>query len=101
VRREGNVSEHEVYENGLKAIANSKSLVIADFSPRDIDRLLTFLQIARDSGRKLVILPKGAYLRLHNWLNYFGLRGFGLPVENNGEWQIPDGEKGLHASGIR
>jgi ribonuclease J len=199
VHREGNVSEHEVYENGLKAIANSKSLVIADFSPRDIDRLLTFLQIARDSRRKLVILPKDAYLlkvirllepeipdiawedslfiyqettasrspahwlrnifeeydsktvladdlksaqdqfilcfsffdlnelpsicpkpgglyvysssephdeeqeidfrRLHNWLKHYELRGFGLPVESNGEWQIPDGEKGLHASG--
>jgi len=62
VPRETNIAEHEVYENGLKAIASSNSLVIADFSPRDVDRLLTFLQIARDTGRKLVILPKDAYL---------------------------------------
>ena len=62
VPREKNISEQEVYQNGLKAIASSKSLVIADFSPRDVDRLLTFLQIARDTGRKLVILPKDAYL---------------------------------------
>lgn len=62
VLREANVSEHEVYENGLKAISGSKGLVIADFSPRDVDRLLTFLQIARDTGRKLVILPRDAYL---------------------------------------
>ena len=199
VLRESNVAEQEVYENGLKAIKDSDGLVIADFSPRDVDRLLTFLQIARDSGRKLAILPKDAYLlktmrlvepeipdiareesiaiyqdtiaskypslwlrnicqeyvgqivladdvssaqdqfilcfsffdlnelpsirpragslyvysssephdeeqeidfrRLHNWLEHFGLRGFGLPVEINGEWQIPDGERGLHASG--
>jgi len=199
VRREMNISEHEVYENGLKAIANSSGLVIADFSPRDVDRLLTFLEIARETGRKLAILPRDAYLlktmrllepetpdialedslaiyqdtigsrypslwmrnifreydsktvladdvksaqdqfilcfsffdlnelpsicpkpgglyvysssephdeeqeidfrRLHNWLKHFGLRGFGLPVEVNDEWQIPDGEKGLHASG--
>ena len=57
-----NVTEREVYENGLKAVASSNSLVIADFSPRDVDRLLTFLQIARDTGRKLAILPKDAYL---------------------------------------
>ena len=62
VLRETNVAEHEVYENGLRAITGSDKLVIADFSPRDIDRLLTFLQIARDTGRKLTILPKDAYL---------------------------------------
>jgi mRNA degradation ribonuclease J1/J2 len=27
------------------------------------------------------------------------MRGFGLPVEKNGEWEIPEKEKGLHASG--
>jgi ribonuclease J len=57
-----NVTEQEVYENGLRAIASSDRLVIADFSPRDVDRLLTFLQIAKDTGRKLAILPKDAYL---------------------------------------
>jgi len=199
VEHETNVSELEVYENGLKAIAASNSLVIADFSPRDVDRLLTFLQIAKDTGRKLAILPKDAYLlktmrllepetpdiaredslviyqdtiasrapaiwlrnlcqeydskivlaedvssaqdefilcfsffdlnelpgirpkagslyvysssephneeqeidfrRLHEWLKHFELKGVGLPIESNGEWQIPDAEKGLHASG--
>lgn len=199
VLRDTNVAEREVYESGLKAIANSNSLVIADFSPRDVDRLLTFLQIAKDTGKKLAILPKDAYLlktmhlldpeipdiaqednlaiyqdtvaskypslwlrniceeyngkivlaedvssaedqfilcfsfydlnelpsirpkagslyvysssephdeeqeidfrRLHNWLKHFELKGFGLPIEGKGEWQIPDGEKGLHASG--
>ena len=39
------------------------------------------------------------FRRLHKWLEHFELRGFGLPVESNGEWQVPDGEKGLHASG--
>jgi len=199
VLRETNVAEHEVYENGLTAVAGSNSLVIADFSPRDVDRLLTFLQIAKDTGRKLAILPRDAYLlktvrllepevpdiaqedslviyqdtiaskypslwlrsicqeydrkivlaedvssaqdefilcfsffdlnelpsirpksgshyvysssephdeeqemdfrRLHNWIEHFEFRGFGLPVERNGEWQVPDGENGLHASG--
>ncbi|MCJ7791961.1 MAG: hypothetical protein MUP49_06120, partial [Dehalococcoidia bacterium] len=40
------------------------------------------------------------FWRLHHWLWRFGLRGFGLPVEKrNGNWEIPEGEKGLHASG--
>ncbi len=199
VLHETNVTEHEVYENALRVITGSNSLVIADFSPRDVDRLLTFLQTARDTGRKLAILPKDAYLlktmrllepetpdiaqedslviyqdtiaskypslwlrniyqeystkivlaedvstaqdqfilcfsffdlnelpsirpragslyvysssephdeeqeidfrRLHKWLDHFAFRGVGLPVESNGKWQIPDDEKGLHASG--
>ena len=202
VSRDTNVTEREVYDNALKAIAKAKSLVIADFYARDVDRLLTFLQIARDTNRKLAILPKDAYLlktmrllepetpdiasdsnlviyqdtvakvdlwvrsickecdskivlaedvssaqdrfilcfsfldinelpsirpkpgslyvfsssephdeeqeidfrRLHEWLEYFGITAFGLPVEikkenNKSEWEIPDEEKGLHASG--
>ena len=174
-------------------------MVIADFSPRDADRLVTFLKIAKNTGRKLAILPKDAYLlktlrlldpdipdiareesiviyqkttaskspplwlrniyeeydnkvilagdvasaqnryilcfsffdlnelpgiqpqpgslyvysssephdeeqeidfrRLHRWLEHFGFRGFGLPVENNNQWEIPEEERGLHASG--
>ena len=62
VTRKTNVAEHEVYENGLKAIKGTTGLVIADFPPRDVGRLLTFLQIAKDTGRKLAILPRDAYL---------------------------------------
>jgi ribonuclease J len=200
VDKAANVAEQEVYENGFKAINDAKGLVIADFSARDVNRLLTFLQVARDTKRKLAILPRDAYLlktmrllepeipdlteedslviyqettaarspaswlrniyqecsskvvlakdvrsnqgdfilcfsfwdlnelpsiqpragslyvfsssephneeqamdfrRLHHWLWRFGLRGFGLPVEKrNGNWEIPEEEKGLHASG--
>lgn len=199
VRREANVAEQDVYENGLKAITGSGKLVMADFSARDIDRLLTFLRIAKETRRKLAILPRDAYLlktmrllepgipdinqeeslviyqetiaskypalwlrnicrdyeskivlaedvasaqdqfilcfsfydlnelpsirpkdgslyvysssephneeqeidfrRLHSWLKHFGVRGIGLPVESDGQWLIPEDEKGLHASG--
>jgi len=199
VDKAANVSEHEVYENGFKAINGARGLVIADFPPRDVNRLLTFLQIARDTKRKLTILPRDAYLlktmrlleseipdlaaedslviyqettaarspaswlrniyqeysgkivlakdvrsnqgdfilcfsfwdlnelpsiqpvagslyvfsssephneeqemdfrRLHAWLERFQLRAFGLPIEKNGEWEIPEEERGLHASG--
>jgi ribonuclease J len=62
VDRTTNVFERDVYDNGLKTIKGAAGLVIADFPPRDVGRLLTFLQIARDTGRKLAILPRDAYL---------------------------------------
>ncbi len=199
VGRSQNVSEQEVYENAFKAIKAATHLVIADFSARDVDRLLTFLEIARDTKRKLAILPKDSYLlrtmrllesnvpdlhqedsvviyhettatrspaawlkeiyqeygnrivlakdvrsnqgdfilcfsffdlnelpsiqpqagslyvysssephteeqkidfwRLHHWLEHFGLQAVGLPVQSGGEWEIPEAERGLHASG--
>ena len=199
VSKATNVAEREVYENAFKAIDGARGLVVADFPARDVDRLLTFLRVARETGRKLAILPKDAYLlktmrllepeipdvgqeeaiviyqettaskspaqwlkktyeeysgkvvlakdvasnqddfilcfsfwdlnelpsiqpqvgslyvfsssephneeqemdfrRLHEWLRRFGLRGLGLPVETNGDWEIPEEEKGLHASG--
>jgi len=199
VDKAANVFEQEVYENAFKAINDARGLVIADFPPRDVNRLLTFLQVARDTKRKLTILPRDAYLlktmrlldreipdlteedalviyqkttaarspaswlrktyqecsskivlakdvssnqgdfilcfsfwdlnelpsiqprsgslyvfsssephneeqemdfrRLHHWLERFQLRAFGLPIEKNGEWEIPEEEKGLHASG--
>jgi len=62
VNRTENTYEHDVHENGLKAIKDAKGLVIADFPPRDVYRLLTFLDIARETGRNLAILPRDAYL---------------------------------------
>jgi ribonuclease J len=62
VNRTENVYERDVLENGLKAIKNATGLVIADFPPRDVYRLLTFLDIAKETGRKLAILPRDAYL---------------------------------------
>ena len=199
VDKKANVSEPEVYGNAFKAVNSARGLVIADFPARDVDRLLTFLQVAKDTKRKLAILPKDAYLlktmrllepeipdiaeesaiviyqettasrspaqwlkkiyeeysrkivlakdassnqddfilcfsfwdlnelpsiqprpgslyvfsssephneeqqmdfrRLHHWLKRFQLQAFGLPVEKNGDWEIPEEEKGLHASG--
>ena len=199
VNKTTNIAEQEVYKNAFKAIGSARQLVIADFPARDVDRLLTFLQVARDTNRKLAILPKDAYLlktmrllepeipdigrenaivlyqettasrspaqwlkkiyeeysskvvlagdvassqsdfilcfsfwdlnelpsiqpgagslyvfsssephneeqqmdfrRLHRWMEHFGLRSIGLPVEKNGEWEIPEEQKGLHASG--
>ncbi len=190
------VTEEEVYTKALETAREAKALVIADFGPRNIERLLTFQQVAQETNRCLVIMAKDAYLlkamryvsqevpdikldrviciyndakarldkweegirkeyraklvtaeeirnhqdlyvlcfsffdinelpdimpqegsiyiyssteahneeqamdfrRLHNWLEHFGMKGIGLPVEKL-NWEIPEGERGLHASG--
>jgi len=56
------VTEEEVYENSLRAASGARGLIIADFAPRDIERLLTFRQVAQEIGRRLVVLPRDAYL---------------------------------------
>jgi len=42
--------------------AHRGRLVLADFAPRNVERLLTFLDVARRTHRKLVVFPKDAYL---------------------------------------
>jgi ribonuclease J len=56
-------SEEDAYTNCLKAVREAEGeLVVADFGPRNIDRLLIFLRIAGETGRRLIITPKDAYL---------------------------------------
>lgn len=57
------ITEDEVCEHALEAMrAATGQLVIADFGPRNVERLLTFLQIAQKTQRRLLILTKDAYL---------------------------------------
>jgi ribonuclease J len=60
-RDETNVSEAEVYENAKAIVEEAKGLVVADFSPRNFERLEIFKKIAGKTGRELVITPKDAY----------------------------------------
>ena len=56
-------TEDDVYENALQATRNTTGkLVIADFGPRNIERLQTFYRIAQETHRQLVVLAKDAYL---------------------------------------
>ena len=59
---EPQASEREVYESCLEATLNEERLVVADFSPRNFERLDTFAGIAGEAGRELVVLAKDAYL---------------------------------------
>ncbi|MDP3062205.1 MAG: MBL fold metallo-hydrolase RNA specificity domain-containing protein [Chloroflexota bacterium] len=60
------VTEAEVSENCLRAVrAANGRLVIADFAPRNMERLAAFLEIAKATGRRLVALAKDAYILEH------------------------------------
>jgi len=57
------VTEEKVQANCLEIIRKATGkLIIADFAPRNIERLIAFLNIARDTSRRLVIQAKDAYL---------------------------------------
>jgi len=56
-------SEAEVYEQALWAVQeHDGDLVIADFGPRNIERLDSFLKIAEETSRMLLVLVKDAHL---------------------------------------
>lgn len=59
----GVTTEEEVERKSLEAVdAFRGRLVVADFGPRNIERLQAFLRIAKGTQRRLVIVPKDAYL---------------------------------------
>ncbi len=63
IKEKKGAGEDAVSSNCLREVKDaSGELVIADFSPRNIDRLLTFLAIARETDRKLIITAKDAFL---------------------------------------
>lgn len=61
-REDKKESEDVVEENCRRAVEDEKGLVVADFGPRNVERLDTFQRIARMTDRELVILLKDAYL---------------------------------------
>ncbi|MEN3008285.1 ribonuclease J [Pseudothermotoga sp.] len=57
--------ERTVYENTLEVTSKARKLVIADFPTKHLERLMTFLKVAQECDRVLVLPPKDfAYLRL-------------------------------------
>jgi ribonuclease J len=56
-------TEEVVMENASRKMKEAHGhLVVADFGPRNLERLLTFRQVASNCGRKLAIFSKDAYL---------------------------------------
>jgi ribonuclease J len=57
------ITEDQVEMNCRKDIERYEGkLVVADFGPRNVERLRRFRKIAFDTGRQLVLTPKDAYL---------------------------------------
>lgn len=56
------VTEAEVAANCFDVVKREQGLVVADFGPRNVERLLSFLGIAGEAGRVLVLTPKDVYL---------------------------------------
>jgi ribonuclease J len=55
-------TEDDVYRECIGAVAETTGPVIADFAPRDVARMRTFLRIARETDRMLVVTTPDAYL---------------------------------------
>ncbi|MBN2518418.1 MAG: MBL fold metallo-hydrolase [Candidatus Altiarchaeota archaeon] len=55
-------SEERVKEDCMRSVDGCKGLVVVNFPVRDVDRMATFHKIAKESGRRLVINTKQAYL---------------------------------------
>ena len=57
------MTEAEVGDNCLAAVrASGGRLIVADFAPRNVERLIAFLHVAREVGRRLLVQPRDAYL---------------------------------------
>jgi ribonuclease J len=94
-------TEEDIEINAKNLISDFKGLVIVNFPIRDIDRLLTFYKVAKDTDRTLVVNLKQAYLlklfsgkdypELEDVEVYIPKRGWGLIgtdsfVCYDGEW---------------
>jgi ribonuclease J len=59
----GSSTEGEVHDRCLETVRRAEgSLVVADFAPRNVERLQSFVEIAGETNRRLLVQPKDAYL---------------------------------------
>ena len=56
------LSERDVQQKAQKLIASSKRLSIVSFYPKDVDRMRTFRDVAKATGRRFVVSAKVANL---------------------------------------
>jgi ribonuclease J len=62
-KEDESITEEEVVQNAGRKVKEAQGkLVIADFGPRNLERLLTFREIASQCQRRLAILSRDAYL---------------------------------------
>jgi ribonuclease J len=71
IRSEHNITETDIEKRAVKEVNKAKNLVIVNYPVRDLDRLVTFYNVARKTDRKLVVSFKQAYI-----LNLFSGHGY-------------------------
>jgi len=60
-----NESEELVYNESNKLVSRRNGLVFADFNFKDIDRVRTFYNVAKENGRKLVVKIRDCHYLKH------------------------------------
>ena len=55
-------SEADVRDRSIAVARDEEGLIVADFGPRNIERLASFLEVAEETDRKLVVLARDAHL---------------------------------------
>jgi len=60
-----NESEKLVYQESNKLVSNTDKLIFADFNFKDIDRVRTFYDVAKENKRKLVVKIRDCYFLKH------------------------------------
>ena len=63
--KETEESEQQVYQESKKIVSETDNLVFADFNFKDVDRLMTFFNIAKETGRKFVVKLNDAFFLKH------------------------------------
>jgi len=63
-KSEGFITEDDLERTGVELVRERGGLVAAHFSPLNLDRLVSFLRIAKKTGRTFVTDPYGAYVLL-------------------------------------
>lgn len=95
IDKTSSMTEYDVETQTEEIIKNTKNLVICGYPIRDLDRLLSFYNAAKSTGRYLVVDLKQAYLlKLFNLSSV--LRGkYPSPTDPNLKIYIPRGSWGL------
>jgi ribonuclease J len=63
--KETQESEKMVYKESSKTVSETDQMVFADFNFKDVDRLMTFFNIAKETGRKFVVKLNDAFFLKH------------------------------------
>jgi ribonuclease J len=68
------ISETQVMSNLAEAIEKADGFVAAGYPNRDLDRIISFWEAAKKTGRRLLLTPKQAYM-----LDLFAKEGLDVP----------------------